>query len=478
MRFTYNREIIQRMSKQLAWLLSVAVLVSIGLLMACGSSYNKSSDGLVVVTSQGSALLETFSFGLNSGSMTAVNNPPANTGTLTQCVLNGIPSAIVVDPAGAYAYTIINASPSVCGSSSATGIGVFKINSDGTLAANGTLTADPNPVALVMNTTGKYLFVAEGLNSMPGLSPPPRGFSNAPCPGTTQQFGICVYSISGGALTPVPGAFTLALPAGQGFQPPNFAAIAVTPMTLPPLLNGQQIAACSSSSQGNNPPKSEFLYASDTVNSVVWEFSVNTSTGALGNPPNRSQVPYFPSPSAPQTGLPLSVPAGIAVDACDRFVYVSNNLANNISAYSICSGMPTQSSQYCPQAPNPSDGSLVAVSGSPFANAGNTTDPGPMVVDPFGNTLYVLNGSTQTFGQISIFRIATISGSLTPGTPATAATGQGPTSLAIRSDDSWLFVANFASGTLSQYSITPSSGALNALPVTTTDNWPSGVAVK
>jgi len=436
------------MAKRFAWLLGVVVLVSIALLIACGSVYNKSSNGLVVVTSQGSALLESFSFGLNSGSMTAVTNPPSNTGTLTQCVLNGIPSAIVVDPAGAYAYTIINKDATLCGANStANGIGVFKINSDGTLPANGTLTADPNPVALVMDTTGKYLFVAEGLA------------------GTVNS-----YSISGGALTAVPSTFTLALPPGAGFQPPNLAAIAVTPMILPPLVNGQQVAACSSPE--NNPP-SEYLYASDTVNNVIWEFSVNTSTGALGNPPNTTQVPYFPSPSFPQTGPPLSVPAGIAVDACDRFVYVSNNLANNISAYTICNGMPTQSSQNCPALP---PGGLVAVSGSPFNNAGNVTDPGPMLVDPFGNTLYVLNGATQTEGQISVFRIAQISGSLGAATPV--ATGEGPTSMAIRSDDSWLFVANFNAGTLSQYSITPSTGTLNALPVTTTDNWPWGVAVK
>ena len=33
-----------------------------GLLVACGSNYNPSSDGLVLVGSQGSALIETFSF--------------------------------------------------------------------------------------------------------------------------------------------------------------------------------------------------------------------------------------------------------------------------------------------------------------------------------------------------------------------------------------------------------------------------------
>ncbi len=55
-------EIKQRMSKRFGWLLGVVTLVLVGLLMACGSNYNSSSDGLLLVGSQGSGLLETFSF--------------------------------------------------------------------------------------------------------------------------------------------------------------------------------------------------------------------------------------------------------------------------------------------------------------------------------------------------------------------------------------------------------------------------------
>ncbi|SPF48551.1 exported hypothetical protein [Candidatus Sulfotelmatobacter kueseliae] len=444
----YNMEINQRMSKRFAWLLGVVVLVAIGLLVACGTTYNSSFDGLVLVSSQGSGLLETFSFSLNSGSIAAVNNPPSQTGDLT-CVLNGIPSSIVADPAGAYAYTIITANQSDCGSSStATGIAAFKINSDGTMTASGSLVPDPNPMRLLMDSTGKYLFVAEGLK------------------GTVNSYAIG----SGGSLTPVPGTFNLTLPAGSEFQTPNFAAVAVTPMVLPPLVNGILQAVCSS--PGNNPPTSEYLYAADSVNNVVWEFSVNTSTGALGNPPNRSQVPYFPSPTSPPTGLALSVPAGVAVDACNRFVYVSNDLQNTVSAYTMCNGMPTASAQYCPAT---ADGSLVAITGSPFNLSGGANGPGQMMTDPFGNYLYVLDLLSN---QISIFRISTVSGSLTADTPAVVATGLQPTSFAIRSDDNWLFVANFQSATLSQYTITPATGALTPLPVTTTDNYPWGVAVK
>jgi len=451
------------MSKRFAWLFGVMVLVAIGLLVACGNKYNSASDGLVLVTSQGSGLLESFSFSLNSGSIFAVNNPPADTSSQV-CVLNGLPSSIVVDPAGTYAYTIITANVPACGSgSTTTGIAAFKINSDGTMTAVGQIVTDPNPIQLVMDSKGKFLFVAEGLST---TSIANASLAKTACVQSNTQYGVCVYAIGSGAtLTVVPATFTFANPPELGFQAPNFAAVAATPMVLPPLINGVQQAVCSS--PGNNPPTAEYLYAADSVNNVVWEFSVDTSTGALGNPPGTQSVqpPVGSSLQPPSTG---STPSGIAADACDRFVYVANNLSNNVSAYSICNGGPSQSSK-CPA----TDGSLQPVAGSPFSLSGGANGPGPIMTDPFGNYLYVLNLLSN---QISTFRISPVAGGLTVG--AVVSTGNQPKSMAIRGDDNWLFVANFQAATLSQYSVTPDTGVLTRLPDTTTDNQPWGVAVK
>jgi 6-phosphogluconolactonase len=426
-------EIKQRMSKRFAWLLGLAGLIAVGFMVACGSTYNPSSDGLVILGSQGSALMETFRFSLASGSIAAVSNPPADTANST-CVLPGIPSFVALDPAGTYAYVILTAN-SVCANTK-TGIAAFKLNSDGTISPVGSPVSDPNPVALAMDSKGKFLFVAEGLGAT-----------------------VSVYAIgSGASLTPVQATFNFTLP--PGFQPPNFAALAPTPTILPGLgVGGTQSAVCSN--PGNNPPTSEMLYVADSVNNVVWQFGVDTSTGALTNPPNRSSVQNFPAGA---------VPSGVAVDPCDRFVYVSNMQSNQISAYSICNGLPTQSQTACP---TPLDWRLVQIAGSPFSLSSSANGPGPLVVDPFGNYLYVLDTLSD---QVSPFHISPVSGSLTAGT--VVATGNLPKSIAIRSDDAWLFVTDFNPPALSQYSIAPATGTLSPLPAITTDNYPWGVAVK
>ena len=440
------------MSKRLGWLLGALVLVAIGVLVACGTTYDASSDGLVLVGSQGSAAIQTFSFNLGSGHLSSVFNSTSSTIAST-CLLPGIPSSIVLDPAGAFAYAIVTEND-VC-TGSATGIMAFKVNSDGTMTAVGNPTPDPNPVALAMDAAGKFLFVAEGLDSS-AQAPIP-----VPCPGTTTQYGVCSYAIANGALTAVPGSFTLPVE----IQTPNFAALASTPTVFPGIgLNGVKGGVCAGTS--TNPPTSEFLYLADSVNDVVLEFGVDTSTGALTNPPGFSMAQVI------ATG---SVPAGVAVDPCDRFVYVTNNQSNTISAYTICNGLSTQN-QNCPTTIAGGDGSLRAVVGSPISLSGGGANlPGPLLVDPFGNTVYVVGTGSNT---VSIFRITSVSGGLVPGSPAVVATGLRPTSIAIRSDDSWLFVTNYAAGSLSQYSITPANGSLSPQPAATTDNYPWGVAVK
>jgi 6-phosphogluconolactonase (cycloisomerase 2 family) len=452
-------EIAQRMSKRFGWLLGVVVLVTIGVLVACGSNYNPSSDGLVLVGSQGSALIETFSFNPFNGHQTAIANSPTDTANQV-CVLKGVPSSIVIDRAGAYAYVILNQNSSCPGS--ATGIQAFKINSSGTTTATGSVVGfNPGLAAVVPNTmaidtAGKFLFVAD------------RATTNGAglyAPGSVSVFAIG----NSGSISEVAGSpfYTSNPPIILPQAGLDIVSVAPTPTVFPAIgVNGVQNSVCST--PGLSPPSSEYLYAVDGLGNQVFQFSVDTSSGALGNPPNRTQPPSFPTDQTP---------AGVAVDPCDRFVYVSDSLSNKVSAYTICNGLVTQSQTLCPPVP---DGSLVQVSGSPFSLSGSSNSPGPLVVDPYGNNVYVLGTLSNTISQL---KISSVSGGLAPLSPATVATGSGPVSMAIRADDNWLFVSNFGSvgaggSTVSQYAITPATGQLSVLPTIPTDNYPWGVAVK
>jgi 6-phosphogluconolactonase (cycloisomerase 2 family) len=453
-------EINQRMSKRFAWLLGMVVLVSIGVLVACGTTYNASSDGLVLVGSQGSGLIETFSFNLGTGSVSAISNTPTDTSNQT-CVLNGVPSSLVVDPKGTYAYAIINAVSTCPGGT--TGLLAFKVNSSGSTNVVGSLvafnpgtvtiqgTASTKSVAVVPNTivmdpAGKFLFVSDRATT---------DDAGLPVPGSVSVFAIG----SGGSVTEVAGSpFFTSNPATTLLQSAiDIVSVAPTPTVFPAIgVNGVQNSVCSA--VGLNPPTSQYLYAVDGLGNQVFEFTVDTTSGAL------TFSPLLPFPTD-------KTPVGIAVDPCDRFVYVSDSLSNKINAYTICSAVATG----CPLA----DGSLKAVAGSPFSLSGSASGPGPLVVDPFGNNVYVIGTLSNT---VSPLRISPISGALAAMSPATVATGQGPMSIAVRGDDNWMFVTNFGSaspgGTVSQYAITPATGALTAQPAIPTDNLPWGVAVK
>jgi 6-phosphogluconolactonase (cycloisomerase 2 family) len=422
-------EMNERMSKRF-WLLGFVALILAGLLMACGSSYNSSTNGLVLVGSQGSSVIQTYSFNLNSGHTSSIANSTNDTGNQT-CLLNGSPAAMVMHPAGTYAYVIFNAS-SQCPNATQPGIAVFQIKSDGNVVQVGSLLADANPVALSIDAAGKFLFVAEGVKA-----------------------GVEAFSVgSDGTLTPVGGATIT----GLSSQIPNIVAVAATPTVFPGVgINGTQNSVCSVPE--NNPPTSQYLYAVDSNNYVVWEFSVDPSSGALGNPPGAT---------APVAFSTDAVPAGVAIDPCDRFVYVSGSLHNKINAYTICT-MKLQGT--CANA----DGSLIPIAGSPIAVTGSANGLGPIMVDPYGNDVYVVGTLSNT---LSGFRISPVSGNLAALTPATVATGSAPKSIAIRADNNWLFVTNYLSASVSQYSITPATGALSVLPTITTDNYPFGVAVK
>jgi 6-phosphogluconolactonase (cycloisomerase 2 family) len=446
---------------RLAWIVAILAVVAIGFLMACSTKYSASSNGLVVVPSQNLFVMSSFSINLSNGEVSQIYN---NNGPIT----NGLPTSVVVDPSGQYAFVIVVQNPavsiqipSILGGG-VTGVEAYQIASDGKLAnittvqfnpesiyLSGSTTPEMVPVvpaeALAIDSAGKFLFVADSAtvdgsgNQIPGA--------------------VSVFSISNGTPTEVPGSpFVLPVngnasgnpgPCGSQVLCSNASALAVTPTVYPVLYS-----YCSATT----PPTTENLYVTDAANYVVLNYSVDPSAGTLS---------LVPAPAA--IGVPTgTVPSGVAVDPCNRFVYVSNQTPDNsVSAYTICNTVSNASN--CPVA----DFRLHPVTGKLFLTG---DDPGPLAVDAYGKFLYVVDTGAN---ELSAFEVNPSTGSLTPFNQPTISTGLGPNAISIRSDDSWVFVANFNSNTLSQYAIVPATGALvpTSQPVSTF-NYPSGVAVR
>jgi 6-phosphogluconolactonase len=460
------------MRTRFTWIVAVVALISIGLVVACSTKYSSSSNGLVIVPSRDSQVMQTFSIDLSNGAASQINNvngPP----------ITGLPSSVIIDPAGAYAYvattvncTPTNPPPNTSLTAVQGAILAYKINSDGKLSASNAplfLTGNPaypssfppcglddttnpnagNPIAaMVMDSAGKFLFVA----TAPASAIYTINTNTTPTStvATLPSVGIVVYAIGASAgLTQVAGS-PFAMPVQQVGQSPSPSALAVTSTAFP-----VQFAVCSRQAA----PAAEHLYVTDSIDNVVVNYSVS-SAGVLAVVPTATTTAVL-------TG---TLPSGVAVDPCNRFAYVANAQSNNVSAYTICNVVNLNLQPPCQ---SPPDFSLHEVTGSPYP-VGEV--PGPIAVDPYANFLYVVDTGSS---QVSAFRMSSATGTLTPLSTPTVATNLGANSIAIRSDDSFLFVANSTSANVSQYSITPATGTLSPLPAPiTTLNLPSGVAVK
>jgi 6-phosphogluconolactonase (cycloisomerase 2 family) len=456
-----HMEIKRRMRIRLTSIAAVLTLVAIAFLMSCSSKYSSSSDGLVIVPTQGTiespqstAVMETFTLDLTNGSMSQINNV---NGPPTQ----GLPSSVIINPAGTYAYVIVTETTEFL---SQTGVTAFPIGSDGKLGTGTTTTLNDTavtingvcesvpvaPAALAIDSAGAFLFVADSATS---------DSSSNPVPGSVSVLAVG----TSGSLTevnptscqnPTVAGSPFPLPVAPGGSTASASALAVS-RTIYPL----QYSYCS----GHTAPTTENLYVTDSVNYTLLNYSVDPTAGTLTLMPYSSSAPGIP------TG---SIPSGVAVDPCDRFVYVANSgpgsNQNTVSAFTICSAINLLSQPPCPNA----DFSLHSV-GSPYP-AGDV--PGPMAVDAYGKFLYVVNKGSN---NISGYEINSNTGALIPFSGAAVAAGVGANSIAIRSDDSWMFVANTGyPGTLSQYAISLTSGILNPVGPVSTLDYPSGVAVK
>jgi 6-phosphogluconolactonase (cycloisomerase 2 family) len=306
------------------------------------------------------------------------------------------------------------------------------------------VTAGNDPVSLVASPSGLFLYVINRLDS------------------TVQEFAVQgdgsllskgVTKIVGGTL---PSAIAID-PAGK-FLYVTFTYQSAYSTTTPgpggvdiiPVNADNSLGTPTSVNVGNNPVGvtvsyyNHFVYVLDqeaVPNATILGFSQNASTGALTALPGTSISTVAGKTVA--TGYAAGVvPSAIAEEQTSRFLYVTDQAANQLIGYVV-----------------QSNGSLVPMVNGPFA-AGQF--PVNLTIDPRGRLIYVVNYNASTVEGYAI--------DLATGTPSGAvgafatAVGVGPTCVAI--DPAlgvYLYTSNSLDNTMSGEKLTPGTGGLIAV---------------
>ncbi len=232
---------------------------------------------------------------------------------------------------------------------------------------------------------------------------------------------------------------------------------------------------------GNSPssvvvhPSGRFLYVANQADSTISLYTINSTTGAL------TEI----LPRAPAGGLS---PGFMTMDSGGSFLFVANQVSNDVWAFQIGTagaltpvspvssvsvgsspaGLDLTSSGFL-YVPVPnfsaiavlsvnSSGALQFVGSSPVSNG-----VAGIAVDSGAKFLYATNPAVNA---VSGFNIQS-DGSLVAVPGLTFGTGTTPVAALVDPTGSFLYVANSASTSISQFKIDTTTGALTAFPTTT-----------
>ena len=196
-----------------------------------------------------------------------------------------------------------------------------------------------------------------------------------------------------------------------------------------------------SSSSGGTTVRS--AYVANSGDGTISQYTID-ATGAL--------IPIFPAATIQSiAGLSGSNPTSVTVAPSGKYVYVANSLDSVISQFTIGAG-----------------GALVPMMPMPTAASGLGAGSGPVsvVVDPTGKYAFAANSGSNDVTQFTIGGSGALTNSMT--IPA----GTNPASVTVDPTGKYAYVVNSGftcaascvtiAGTISQYNINATTGALTA----------------
>ena len=185
-------------------------------------------------------------------------------------------------------------------------------------------------------------------------------------------------------------------------------------------------------------PLGRFVYTANSDDNSISMFTINQSTGVL--------TPT--SPATVSTVVPGNIlwnPNFLTVDPTGRFLYLTESLTNGAAV--LMFNIDQTTGVLTPTSP-----ATISAGGWPWQ----------VVVTPSGKFAYVVNNSTGSDGSFGVFQftVNSTTGVLTPNNPAFAASGNGPTEIAVDPTSKFAYVVNRQDNTVSMYTIDPNSGNL------------------
>jgi 6-phosphogluconolactonase len=325
----------------------------------------------------------------------------------------------------------------------------------GQLQLTGNVSAGANPNSVTAHPSGRYVYVvnrasnnvsAYAINAGSGDLAAIAG-SPYPTSGTSPRFvaidplgryayvtnfgsgSIAIFSIDAatGVFTAVAGSpfatgtsvfFITVDPSGKFLYVANVnmaLGSTISAFTINPGTGLLTAVAGSPFATGSNPlslaidPSGRFLYVAtygplNYGSGGVSAYAIDATSGAL-----TPITPFFRLSSLFSAGTGTN---SVIVDPSGKYVYVANELSNDISMFTIDAG----------------SGALTAMTGSPFPTTG--TGPHSIAVDPSGKFAYVVN---ETSNDISVHPINATTGALMAavGSPMPNGPGTGPRAIRI-----------------------------------------------
>ena len=362
------------------------VSLALGLgLTACSRNYTVAFVYATSSTRTATGVINGYKVDFQSGALQQLTDSPLPTA-------NKNPVALVAAPSGKYIYVVFRDDSVVVS---------YGVGTDGKLYAQKTANVVGSfPTAATIDAAGKFLYVTSTYQP---------GFTTAlPGPGLVSAFPIDADGNLGTPTSTNVGNSPISIVA-SGFN--NFVYV----------LDRETITA----STGGTQPRG-----------AVLAFSQNASTGAL-TPVTAGSVPINGSNAYP-AGV---TPSWIAEDPTARFVYVTDQVSNQLIGYIVGTS-----------------GSLVAMTNGPFTTG---QFPVNVIIDPRGKYLYVTNFNSSSIGAYAI--------DTATGTPATSGSGAtqvdtNPTCATIEPAlGQYLYTSNNAAGTISGLQLDPHNGNLKQI---------------